>query len=83
MLLKYVILLSANPTKWSNTLKQFVGKLPMNYLSVFDLLWNWRLKGYCGNFCRGVLRTLPDIWDKVFKNGPSEICGRQPLKNLK
>ena len=28
--------LSANPTKWSNTLKQFVAKLPMNYLSVFD-----------------------------------------------
>ena len=23
------------------------------------------------------------IWDKVFKNGPSEICGRQPLSNLK
>ena len=23
------------------------------------------------------------IWDKVFKNGPSKICGRQPLKNLK
>ena len=23
------------------------------------------------------------IWGKVFKNGPSEICGRQPLKNLK
>ena len=23
-----------------------------------------------------------NIWDKVFKNGPSEICGRQPLKNL-
>ena len=22
-------------------------------------------------------------WDKVFKNGPSEICGRQPLENLK
>ena len=20
--------------------------------------------------------------DKVFKNGPSKICGRQPLKNL-
>ena len=20
------------------------------------------------------------IWDKVFKNGPSKICGRQPLK---
>ena len=22
-------------------------------------------------------------WDEVFKNGPSKICGRQPLKNLK
>ena len=22
------------------------------------------------------------MWDKVFKNGPSEICGRQPLKNI-
>ena len=24
-----------------------------------------------------------DIWDKVFKIGPSKIGGRQPLKNLK
>ena len=23
------------------------------------------------------------IWDKDFKNGPSKICGRQPLKNFK
>ena len=23
------------------------------------------------------------IWGKVFKNGPSEICGKQPLKNMK
>ena len=21
-------------------------------------------------------------WEKVFKNGPSKICGRQPLKHL-
>ena len=21
-------------------------------------------------------------WDKVFRNRPSEICGRQPLKNF-
>ena len=28
--------LSANPTKWSNTVKQFVGNLPRNCLSVFD-----------------------------------------------
>ena len=30
--------LSVNPTKWSNTLKQFIGKLPMNCLSVFDIV---------------------------------------------
>ena len=28
--------LTANFTKWSNTLKQFVGKFPTNCLSVFD-----------------------------------------------
>ena len=30
-------------------------------------------------FCVAVI----EIWDKVFKNGPSKICVRQPLKNLK
>ena len=38
--------LSANPTKWPNTLKQFVGKLPTNCLSVFD------------NFVRLALKVL-------------------------
>ena len=38
-------LLSANPTKWSNTLKQFVVALQANCLSVFDLLiWLMTLK---------------------------------------
>ena len=32
----FVILLSTNLTKWSNTLKQFVGNLPTNCLSLFD-----------------------------------------------
>ena len=32
--------LNANPTKWSNTLKQLVGNLPANCLSVFDHLVN-------------------------------------------
>ena len=26
---------------------------------------------------------VPVIWGKEFENGPSKICGRQPLKNLK
>ena len=36
---------SANPTKWSNTLKQFVGKLVTNCLSVFDHFVGLALKG--------------------------------------
>ena len=37
--------LSTNPTEWSNTLKQFVGKLPTNCLSVFDHFMKLALKG--------------------------------------
>ena len=37
--------LSANSTKWSNTLNQFVGKLPTNCLRVFDHLVELALKG--------------------------------------
>ena len=37
--------LSANPTQWSNTLKQFVGNSPMNFLSVFDHFAQSVLKG--------------------------------------
>ena len=46
-----------NPTKCSNTPKQFVGKLPTNYLSVFDHFVRLGLKGL-------------NKWCKVFKNGP-------------
>ena len=37
--------LSAKFIKWSNTLKQFVGKLPTNCLSVFDHFSGLALKG--------------------------------------
>ena len=37
--------LSANPTKWRNTLKQFVGKLTTNCLSVFGHFAKLALKG--------------------------------------
>ena len=37
--------LRANFTKWSNTLKQFIGKLPTNCLSVFDHFVKLPLKG--------------------------------------
>ena len=37
--------LNANPTKWSNTLKQFVRNLPTSCLSVFDHFVKLALKG--------------------------------------
>ena len=54
--------LSVNPTKWSNTLRQFVSKLPTNCLSVFDHLATLALKG---------LMIIPKhiIVLKVSKNG--------------
>ena len=45
--------LSANPTKWSNTHKQFIGKLPTNCLSVFDHFVKLELKG--------LKRTLTEV----------------------
>ena len=55
--------LSANPEKWSNTLKQIVGNLPTICLSVFDHFMNLTLKGlkfryYCYNFKLFVLNVL-------------------------
>ena len=43
--------LSANPTKWTNTLKQFVGNLPTNCLSVFDHFVGSAPKGLRGFLC--------------------------------
>ena len=37
--------LNANPTKWTNTLKLFVGKLLTNCLSVFDHFVKLAFKG--------------------------------------
>ena len=45
MFTEHVNPLSANFTKWSNTLKQFVGKLPTNCLSVFNHFVELALKG--------------------------------------
>ena len=45
MCFKFVNPLNANPEKWSNTLKQIVGNLPMICLSVFDHFMNLALKG--------------------------------------
>ena len=51
--------LSANPTKWPNTPKQFVGKLLTNCLSVFDHFVKLALKG---------LRKRCKMTDKGMRN---------------
>ena len=48
----------------------------MNCLSVFDHSVGSVLKGLKAP-------SVKIIWDKAFKNGPSKICGRQPLRNSK
>ena len=45
--------LSANPTKWTKTLTQFVSKLPTNCLSVFGHFVNLALKGLTAFFVNG------------------------------
>ena len=42
----YINPLKTNPVKWSNTLKQFVGNLSTNCLSVFDHFVRLGLKGF-------------------------------------
>ena len=101
-----VNILNANPTKWSNALRQKNCKLPTNCFSVFDHFVGLVLKVLiaCNSFqnfsyqsqCTVLLQSyctvlikqsvvFPswDIWVQVIKNGPSKICGRQFLKNLK
>ena len=51
--------LSANPTKWSNTLKNFVGNLPTNCLNVFDHLVGLAFKG---------IKTKESILQSVARN---------------
>ena len=49
-MLKVINPLSTNPTKWSNTLKQFAGNLATNCLSVFDHFVKLALKGLRASF---------------------------------
>ena len=48
--------LSANPEKWSNTLKQIVGNLPTICLSVFDHFMILALKGLKNTYVRMPLK---------------------------
>ena len=59
--------LSANPTKWSDTFKQFVGKLQTNWLSVFD------------QFVKLVLKGLKSVWPAFAARFLKFVC---PFKEV-
>ena len=67
--------LSANPTKWPNALKQFVGKLPTNCLSVFGHFVNLALKGL--RYGEGILiLKCSNHWEETSYGGKSHMSGR-------
>ena len=60
--IQYFNPLSANPAKWSNTLKQFVDNLTTNRLSLFDHFMNLALKGL-----RPIMLDFHLFWKSKFK----------------
>ena len=89
--------LNANPTKWPNTLKQFVSKLPTNCLSVFGHFVNLALQRLTFTSLISWSEKFWDFWFNITaqKNfqlrissvnvTKSAICGLRnfvPLKNL-
>ena len=71
--------LSSSPTEWSNTLKQFVGKVPTNCLSLFDHFVGLALKGlsYLKTDTSAFLkRSTTDIFLGIYRN---QICFKGSL----
>ena len=66
--------LSANFTKWSNTLKQFVGNLPTNCLSVFHHFVGLALKGLSNFLLLGIMLFC------IFWAGTILISGKLKLR---
>ena len=58
---KFLNPLTANPEKWSNTLKQIVGNLPTICLSVFDHFINLVLKGLTTFLLKDLLVVLANV----------------------
>ena len=52
--------------------------------NVVTLLFTLKMQHQTGGSPYSItLKNLTIQWVKIFKNGPSKICGRHPLKNLK
>ena len=74
--------LTANPTKWSNTLKQFVGNLTMNCLSEFDRFVGLALKGLSSSsqlFRREAFLEIMGNSKQIILGG---VCLKKQLKQI-
>ena len=73
---------------WLTFRIQNIGALP-NQHSITKCLFPGYLLSFSeilkkkNGLCGFLLPFASYIWDNIFKNEPSKICGRQPLKNLK
>ena len=65
--------ISANPTKWSNTPKQFVGNLPANYLNLFDHFMGLGFKGL-KNSCFDASNTRNKMFKSIQLSWQTETC---------
>ena len=70
--------LSANFTKWSNRLKQFVGKLQTNCFGVFGHFVGLALKGLrifrkCDQF-RRKMRICSDFTEEILNGKLRKLC---------
>ena len=61
------------------TFHSFFMNIEKNLCKCFEIISEFS-KSFIFSLCSGLGWI---IWDKVLKNGPSNICGRQPFKNLK
>ena len=69
---------SANPTKWSNTLKQFVCNLPTNCLSAFDHFVKLALKELRLDYSAKLASFKFQILHLIWARSSVRVCG---LKN--
>ena len=67
MFLLHLNPLCTNPTKWPNTLKQFVGKMPTNCLSAFHHFVKLALKGLKALFVLRRFKFLSWIFGNIEK----------------
>ena len=65
--------LSANPKKWSNTLKQFAGNSPTNCLSVFDHFLILGLKWLTVTSPKVVVWQRPEYASVILARGQTNI----------